>query len=131
MRLEHVGIAVRDVETALETFESLLGSPPYKMEEVESEGVATHFFRAGDVKIELLESMNADSSIARFLENRGEGLHHLAFEVDDLDAARDRLTARGFRLVGNARRPGADGKSIFFLHPKDTAGVLIECCAAK
>ncbi len=129
MRLEHVGIAVRDAVEALRTFEALLGEPRYKVEDVPSESVRTHFFGANGVKIELLESLNPNSSVARFLETPGEGLHHLAFSVRDLDATIERMRQRGFEIVGDGIRSGADEKKVFFIHPKSANGVLIECCA--
>ena len=129
MQLEHVGIAVKDIDGALRTFEALLGHPPYKVEDVLSESVRTHFFGAGSVKIELLESLDPSSTLARFIEKRGEGLHHLAFIVQDLDATVERMRDRGFEIVGDGITSGADEKKIFFIHPKSTNGVLIECCA--
>lgn len=129
MRLEHVGIAVSNIEDALKTFEDLLGTSRYKTEEVASENVITHFFWADGVKIELLESTHPESVVSRFLNKRGEGVHHLAFSVDDLQFARIKLESLGFRIIGEESKSGADGKRIFFLHPKDAFGVLIECCA--
>ncbi len=127
MELEHVGVAVRDAEAALALMEALLGTRPYKSQVVESEGVRTHFLRAGRAKLELLEALNDESPVARYLEKRGPGLHHLAFEVKDLEAVRDRLAKAGFTVLGSPR-PGADGKDVFFLHPRDTGGVLYEFC---
>lgn len=129
MRLEHVGIAIADLDEAIKSFEALLARAPYKQEVVPTEGVATHFFSAGEVKIELLESLDAHSPIARFLEKHGPGLHHLAFLVDDLVVTRRRLTEAGFDVIGESDSNGADGKRIFFVHPKSTGGVLVECCA--
>ncbi len=129
MRLEHVGIAVKDIEHALKTFEALLGTAAYKSEHVDSEQVMTHFFDADGIKIELLEATDPDSVIARFVEKRGPGIHHLAFHVDDLAATRTRMEDLGFRVIGDGEKAGADGKRILFLHPKDTGGVLIECCS--
>lgn len=127
MELEHVGIAIRDAESATALMKALLGETPYKSEVVESEGVRTHFIRAGGAKLELLEALDSSSALARHLEKRGPGLHHLAFEVDDLEATLDRLTGAGFTPLGEIR-PGADGKRIFFIHPRDTGGVLYEFC---
>lgn len=131
MQLEHVGIAVKDIDGALQTFEALLGHPRYKVEDVSSESVRTHFFGAGSVKIELLESLDPSSTVARFIEKRGEGLHHLAFVVQDLDATVERMRDRGFEIVGDGITSGADAKRVFFIHPKSTNGVLIECCADR
>jgi len=128
MRLEHIGIAVRDVTAARSAFAKLLGSEPYKVETVESENVVTHFLWADGVKIELLEATSSDSVIQQFLDKRGEGLHHLAFNVDDIDVATRSLSEAGFVVIGDSPKGGADGNRIFFIHPKDTHGVLIECC---
>lgn len=127
MELEHIGIAVRDAASALRLMEALIGERPYKSETVDAEGVRTYFLRAGGAKLELLEALDEDSPIARHIEKRGQGLHHLAFEVDDLEEAQDRLTKAGFTVLGESRR-GADGKHIFFLHPRDTGGILFEFC---
>lgn len=127
-KLEHIGIAVKDLEIANAMFASLLGRPHYKIEEVESEGVKTSFFEIGGVKIELLESTRENSPIGRFIEKRGEGIHHMAFQVTDIrDSIRSYLE-KGFEIVNKEPRPGADNKMICFLHPKSTAGVLIELC---
>lgn len=128
MRLEHIGIAVRDIAGARETFSRLLGKSTYKIERVESEHVTTHFLWADGVKIELLEATNSDSVIQKFLDKRGEGLHHLAFNVDNLGETSKALADAGFEVLGSGKKDGADGKSIFFIHPRDTNGVLIECC---
>ena len=127
-RLDHIGIAVRDAAESAALFEALLGAVPYKQEEVPGEGVRTHFISAGAAKLELLEALGDDSPVARYLERRGEGLHHLAFEVGDIDEAFRRLKARGFTLLSEAPARGADDKYIFFLHPKETGGVLVEFC---
>ncbi|GIV58532.1 MAG: methylmalonyl-CoA epimerase [Rhodothermaceae bacterium] len=127
-RLEHIGIAVRDAAAVIDRYERLLEVRPYKAETVEREGVRTHFIAAGPVKLELLEALGPESPVARFLEKRGEGLHHLAFEVDDVDATMARLRALGLQPLSEEPRPGADGKRIFFLHPKQTYGVLVEFC---
>lgn len=126
--LEHIGIAVRDPEAARRLFGELFGLSAYKTETVEHEGVRTHFLAAGGVKLELLEALGPDSPVARHLERRGEGLHHLAFEVDDVEAAFRRARELGFEPLADAPRDGADGKRIFFLHPKQTGGVLVEFC---
>jgi methylmalonyl-CoA/ethylmalonyl-CoA epimerase len=128
VKLEHIGIAVADIDASLTRFRDLLGAEPYKVEEVLSEGVRTHFFDAGGTKIELLESTAPDSPVARFLEKRGPGLHHLAFASEDIDADWARLEQAGYALIGSGPKPGADGKTIFFVHPKDTEGVLTEFC---
>jgi methylmalonyl-CoA/ethylmalonyl-CoA epimerase len=126
-KLEHIGIAVHNLEEAERIFGDLLGEPSYKREEVASESVLTSFFKAGETKIELLVPTSPESAIARHLEKRGAGLHHLAFAVDDLDAEIERLTAKGYRVV-TGPKAGADGKRIAFLHPSDTAKVLVELC---
>jgi methylmalonyl-CoA/ethylmalonyl-CoA epimerase len=130
-KLEHIGIAVKDLTAAEALFESLLGTPSYKRETVESEGVITSFFMVGNIKIELLAATNEDSPIARFIEKKGEGLHHLAFEVDALEAQlRDKENV-GFQLINPHPKDGADNKRIAFLHPKSTNGVLVEMCEEK
>lgn len=128
IELEHVGIAVREVEPVLRILENLIGERPYKMETVAADKIRTHFVRGGGAKLELLESLDPASPVARFVEKHGEGLHHLAFEVDDVEFAYRRLRSIGYQPLDDAPRPGADGKRIFFLHPKDTAGVLFEFC---
>jgi methylmalonyl-CoA epimerase len=128
VRLEHIGIAVRDAGAVAALFEVLFEGVPYKQETVAREGVRTHFLATTSAKLELLEALGPDSPIAGFLEKRGEGLHHLAFEVADVDAVFARLHQLGFPLLGEAPRPGADGKRIFFVHPKRTHGVLVEFC---
>lgn len=127
-RIEHIGIAVKDIEKSNTFFKSLLGKDAYKMESVESEGVLTSFFQMGESKIELLESKNPDSAIAKFIEKKGEGIHHIAFEVDDIHAEMERLKGEGFELIHKEPKRGADNKLICFLHPKSTNGVLIELC---
>ena len=127
-KIEHLGIAVHDLEASNLLFQKLLGVPHYKIEEVESEGVRTSFFKSGPNKIELLEALDPDSPIARFLEKRGEVLHHIAFAVDDLEAELERLVQEGFTVLNKTPKRGADNKRIVFLHPKDTNGVLIELC---
>lgn len=126
-KLEHIGIAVEDLEAAEKVFGEVLGSPAYKREEVAGESVLTSFFQAGSAKIELLIPTSEDSAIARHLEKRGAGLHHIAFHVDDLEAELERLQSLGYRVV-TPPKEGADGKRIAFLHPGDTARVLIELC---
>lgn len=129
--LEHIGIAVRDLEASEELFTKLLGTAPYKREAVESEGVTTSFFLVGNIKIELLAATRPDSPIAKFIENRGEGIHHLAFEVENIDAALEEKKNAGFGLINTAPKDGADNKRIAFLHPKTTGGVLTEMCQEK
>jgi methylmalonyl-CoA/ethylmalonyl-CoA epimerase len=127
-KIEHIGIAVKDIEVSNQLFTALLGEPPYKSEVVESEGVTTSFFQVGPNKIELLEATNPDSPIAKFIEKRGEGIHHIAIEVDDIAAEIERLKGEGFTLLHQVAKAGADNKQIAFLHPKSTNGVLIELC---
>lgn len=131
MKLEHIGIAVKNLENANELFGALFNSPHYKIESVESEGVNTSFFQVGESKIELLEASNPDSPIAKFIEKRGEGIHHMAFEVEDIEYEIDRLSKEGFKLIHETPKGGADNKRIAFLHPKSTNGVLIELCQDK
>jgi methylmalonyl-CoA/ethylmalonyl-CoA epimerase len=130
-KIEHLGIAVSSIDQTVKTFETLLGSPCYKTEEVQSEGVKTAFLMIGESKIELLEATNPESPIARFLEKKGRGIHHIAFEVDDIDAELARLTSEGFQLIHQSPKEGADNKRIAFLHPSSTEGVLIELCQEK
>ena len=127
-KIEHIGIAVRNIEQASGIYERLLGFKSYKREIVKSEGVITEFFRIGDEKIELLEADSLDSPIAKFIEKRGEGIHHIAVSVDDIQAEMKRLKKEGFHLLSDVPRPGADNKLVCFLHPKDANGVLIELC---
>jgi methylmalonyl-CoA/ethylmalonyl-CoA epimerase len=127
-KLEHIGIAVKNLDQANALFAQLLGKPHYKIEEVASEGVKTSFFEVGGVKIELLEASRADSPIAKFIEKKGEGIHHLAFEVSDIAARIAEYAAKGFTPLSAESRAGADNKKICFLHPKTTGGVLIELC---
>lgn len=128
VRLEHIGIAVKSLADSNSLFEQLFGESHYKIEEVASEHVKTSFFKIGESKIELLEATHPDSAIAKYLEKRGEGIHHLAFEVDDIHAEMDRLKERGFRLLNEAPKRGADNKLVCFLHPKSANGVLVELC---
>ena len=130
-KLEHIGIAVKDINSANQLFSSLLGQKPYKVEEVESEGVKTSFFNLAGVKFELLESTRPDSPIAKFIEKRGEGIHHLAFEVTDIAASIQEYEQKGFHLLNKEPKPGADNKLIAFMHPKSTQGVLVELCQER
>ena len=127
-KIEHLGIAVKDLEAATKTYEALFGKPAYQSEEVESEGVKTVFFKTGENKIELLGATREDSPIAKYIEKRGEGIHHIAFDVEDIEAEIDRLKNQGFRLINEKPKNGADNKRIAFLHPKSTHGVLVELC---
>jgi len=127
-KIEHIGIAVNSLETSNLLFEKLLGTPPYKSEEVVSEGVKTSFFLSGPNKIELLEATSPDSPIAKFLEKKGEGIHHIAFDVTDITAEIARLKAEGFTVLNETPKKGADNKLVAFLHPKGTNGVLVELC---
>ena len=127
-KIEHIGIAVKNLEESNNLFEKLFGKPPYKSEEVLSEGVRTSFFQTGTNKIELLEATNPDSPIAKFLEKKGEGIHHIAFDVSDILSEIERLKLEGFVLINEIPRKGADNKLVAFLHPKNTNGVLIELC---
>lgn len=131
MRLEHIGIAVKDKQEAATLFARLLGTEAYKSEAVVSEGVETSFFGLDNAKIELLNSLSDDSAIERFISKRGEGIHHLAFEVEDIYAEIQRLKAAGFSFVSETPKDGADNKLICFLHPKSTQGVLVELCQEK
>lgn len=130
-KLEHIGIAVKNLDDSTALFESLLNTKAYKTEAVESEGVSTRFFQVGETKIELLEATNSDSAIAKFIEKKGEGIHHLAFEVEDIDLEIKRLQDEGFTLIHTSPKDGADNKRIAFLHPKSTNGVLVEICQEK
>ena len=127
-KIEHIGIAVKNLEESNVLFAKLFGKSPYKSEEVLSEGVRTSFFQTGTNKIELLEATDSDSPIAKFLEKKGEGIHHIAFDVSDIYAEIDRLKSEGFVLINEIPRKGADNKLVAFLHPKNTNGVLIELC---
>ena len=127
-KIEHLGIAVKNIEAANTTYEKLLGIKPYKSEAVESEGVTTSFFMLGESKVELLEATKEDSPIAKFIEIKGEGLHHVAFEVDDIVAEMKRLKEDGFQLLNEVPKKGADNKLICFVHPKSCNGVLVELC---
>lgn len=131
MKLEHIGIAVRNSVDSNKIFAELLGKDSYKSENVESEGVRTTFFNVGESKIELLEAIDSNSPVAKFIEKRGEGIHHLAFEVKDIEFELNRLESLGYKLIHRTPKDGADNKLIAFLHPKSTNGVLIELCQEK
>ncbi|MCB0637109.1 MAG: methylmalonyl-CoA epimerase [Lewinella sp.] len=128
MKIEHIGIAVKDLTAANALYTRLLGAPPYKKEAVASEGVTTSFFQTGESKVELLEATNPDSAIAKFIEKRGEGIHHVAFRVDDIEAEMARLREEGFQLLNEAPKRGADNMLVCFVHPKTANGVLVELC---
>ena len=127
-KIEHLGIAVKDLNKSNELFKKLLGGQSYKTEVVDSESVTTSFFKVGNQKIELLEASEPDSAIARFIERRGEGMHHLAFHVENIDEEIERLEKEGFEFVSKTPTKGADNKMVVFLHPKTTNGVLVELC---
>ncbi|MEO9967743.1 MAG: methylmalonyl-CoA epimerase [Reichenbachiella sp.] len=128
MKLEHIGIAVKNLKDSNQLFEQLFGKPGYKVETVDSEHVSTSFFQVGESKVELLEATNDDSAIAKFIAKKGEGIHHLAFEVDDIHAEMKRLAGEGFQLLNKEPKKGADNKLVCFLHPKSSNGVLVELC---
>ncbi|MFB0948030.1 MAG: methylmalonyl-CoA epimerase, partial [Spirosomataceae bacterium] len=128
INVEHIGIAVKDLSTSNELFSKLLNVLPYKREEVASESVLTSFFKINQTKIELLQATDENSAIAKFLEKRGEGVHHLAFEVEDIHAEMQRLEKEGFTLLNKEPKRGADNKLVCFIHPKSSNGVLIELC---
>lgn len=128
LRIEHLGIAVRNLEESNALFHKLLGHPHYKVETVESEHVSTSFFQIGESKIELLEATDPESPIAKFIEKRGEGIHHIAFEVADIRAEMERMEKEGFQLLNREPKRGADNKWVVFLHPKTSNGVLVELC---
>lgn len=128
MKIEHIGIAVKDLTSSNALFAALFDQPHYKIESVEREGVNTSFFQCGESKVELLEATHEDSPIAKFIAKRGEGIHHIAFEVDNIEAEIARLKAAGFDFISEQPKNGADNKIICFLHPKSTNGVLIELC---
>ncbi len=127
-KIEHIGIAVKELGLSIPLFEQLLNTPCYKTEEVASEGVKTAFFQQGPNKIELLEAASENSPIGKFIAKKGEGIHHIAFDVDNIEAEMKRLAALGFELLNTVPKPGADNKLVCFLHPKSTNGVLIELC---
>jgi len=128
LKVEHIGIAVKNIENANKLFAALLGTEPYKTEVVESEMVTTSFFKTDNSKIELLEASDSHSAIARFIEKRGEGIHHIAFEVDDIYAAIQDLKEKGFMFISEEPKKGADNKLICFVHPKSANGMLVELC---
>ena len=130
-KIEHIGIAVKELKAANNLYSKLLNTSPYKMEEVDSENVNTSFFQVGESKIELLEGTSPESPISKFIEKRGEGVHHIAFEVDDIEKEITRLTKEGFQMIHEKPKDGADNKLIAFLHPKSSNGVLIELCQEK
>tara|TARA_B110000438_G_C15713525_1_gene606444 strand:+ start:681 stop:1082 length:402 start_codon:yes stop_codon:yes gene_type:complete len=130
-KIEHIGIAVANLDAANQLFEKLLGKENYKIETVESEGVKTSFFKVGESKIELLEATNDNSPITKYINKRGEGIHHLAFNVEDIEKEIKRLKGEGFTLINENYKEGADNKLVCFLHPKSTNGVLIELCQEK
>ena len=127
-KIEHIGIAVKNLDASNELFQKLFGAPPYKMEEVPSEGVTTSFFKSGPNKIELLAGTNENSPITKFIEKKGEGIHHIAFAVDDIVAEIARLKSEGFTVLNEVPKKGADNKLVAFLHPKSSNGVLVELC---
>ncbi|MFH1321926.1 MAG: methylmalonyl-CoA epimerase [Bacteroidota bacterium] len=128
LKIEHIGIAVKSIKEAVDTFSSLFDKSSYKVEAVEAEGVTTSFFKIGESKVELLEATTTNSPIAKFIEKRGEGIHHLAFQVEDLQKEIARLKKEGFTILNEEPRKGADNKLVCFLHPKSVNGVLIELC---
>ncbi|PID68538.1 MAG: methylmalonyl-CoA epimerase [Flavobacteriales bacterium] len=127
-KIEHIGIAVKDLDRSNSLFENLFGKAPYKIEEVASEGVITSFFKSGPNKIELVAASDPDSPITKFIEKRGEGIHHIAFAVSDIKKEVERLQSEGFIVLNDKPKKGADNKWVVFLHPKTTNGVLIELC---
>ena len=127
-KIEHIGIAVKDLQKSNELFSKLFGKDHYKIEKVESERVSTSFFMLGDTKIELLEASSPDSAIAKFIEKKGEGIHHIAYAVDDVVKEIQRLENEGFEILNKEPKKGADNKLICFLHPKSTNGILVELC---
>tara|TARA_B100000965_G_scaffold399714_1_gene420182 strand:- start:482 stop:883 length:402 start_codon:yes stop_codon:yes gene_type:complete len=127
-KIEHIGIAVSNLDEAQEIYSSLLGQSPYKTETVNLEGVITTFFKVGNLKIELLQGLNDDNAISKFIEKRGEGIHHIAFEVDNIKSEINRLKKSGFKIINENPKQGADNKLICFIHPKSTNHVLIELC---
>ena len=127
-KIEHIGVAVKSLANANDLFERLLGVENYKIEEVLSEGVSTSFFQMGKSKIELLEALNEESPIAKFIEKKGEGIHHIAFAVDDIEMEMKRLSKEGFQLINDKPKKGADNKLVCFVHPKSANGILVELC---
>ena len=131
MKIEHLGIAIKSLETSDNLFARLLGKSNYKQESIEREGVTTSFYQLGESKIELLEATNPESPIAKFIDKKGEGIHHIAFGVEDIRAEIERLKAEGFFFISEEQKDGADNKLVVFLHPKSTNGVLVELCQEK
>ena len=131
MKIEHLGIAIKSLETSDNLFAKLFGKSNYKQESVEREGVTTSFYQVGESKIELLEATNPESPIAKFIDKKGEGIHHIAFGVEDIRAEIERLKAEGFVFISEEPKDGADNKLVVFLHPKSTNGVLVELCQEK
>lgn len=131
MHIDHIGIAVDDLEAAIKTYETILQTECYKRETVEAQKVETAFFQTGESKVELLGASAPDSVIAKYVEKKGEGIHHVAFEVDDIHAEMERLQNEGFRLLSEEPGDGADNKLVAFLHPKGNHGVLVELCQSK
>lgn len=129
-KIEHIGIAVKSLDNANDLFAKLFGQSHYKIEDVLTEGVKTSFFQVGPNKIELLEATNPESLIAKFIEKKGEGIHHIAFDVEDIEAEIQRLKSEGFTVLNEIPKKGADNKMVCFLHPKSTNGVLVELCQA-
>ena len=130
-KIEHIGIAVKDLNHSNELFKKLFGKDHYKVEAVESEGVSTSFFMLGETKIELLQATNENSAIAKFIDKKGEGIHHIAYAVDNIVTEMERLEAEGFEILNKEPKPGADNKLICFLHPKSTNGILVELCQER
>ena len=130
-KIEHIGIAVKDLASSNELFKKLFGKDHYKVEAVESEGVSTSFFMLGETKIELLQATNSDSAISKFIEKKGEGIHHIAYAVDNIVTEMERLQAEGFEILNKEPKHGADNKLICFLHPKSTNGILVELCQER
>lgn len=131
MKIEHLGIAVKDLNVSNDLMHKLLGRPAYKEEIVQGESVKTSFFEIGESKIELLEAMNPDSAIAKYLDKNREGIHHIAFAVDDMKSEIQRLKNEGFQFINETPKEGADNKMVVFLHPKSTNGVLVELCSER
>ena len=130
-KIEHIGIAVNDLEKAEALFSRLLGTAPYKREEVKGEHVITSFFKVGDVKIELLAATSPESAVYKFIQKRGEGMHHIAYETDDIRREMERLKAEGFQLINETPKEGADNKWVAFIHPKSAGGILTELCQER
>ena len=130
-KIEHIGIAVKDLNHSNELFKKLFGKDHYKVEAVESEGVSTSFFMLGETKIELLQATNEDSAIAKFIDKKGEGIHHIAYAVDNINSEMERLKSEGFEILNKEPKHGADNKLICFLHPKSTNGILVELCQER